>query len=1290
MTSRGKKAWRWVAGTIAALAIVSALLVGGFRLALQLLPGYQSQVAETLRAATGLRLDVDTLDARLGLHGPEVYFEGARISDPEGELLVSARAGRASLSLWRSAWFRRLEIGRVVLESPRLNLLLFPDHHIELVGQQRFARPPEEPRRPFSLDRLPRGVIEARDATLAFRDLGAGDARWELTHANAELRREGQAVTVHGNVNLPSRLGRSLEFEASASGDLAATATVAWRARITATDVDLAGWARLLPASFRVPTAGTGSLRISARGTGRTIERGRGIAQLAGVVLPGAVAPGKATYTRLAGDAAIERDAEGWRLTATGLELSAPGAPWKPTDLQATLAISDGKAGKAALRADFIRVDNLAPLLTLLPQGTWRERLGTLAFQGTLRAVDLSVEPAGPGEMPDIHGTAAFEGVGFSPLGRVPGASGLTGRFEGHGAESVLHLDAAGVAVDWPEKWRAVMPFTRVRATIGLSRALGGVRLAADDAHVEAAHGEATVRLRMLVRPGETTLIDLDARARVTDAAAVAGYLPKDRLSARSLEWLDRAFPAGRIPEAEVEVVGPLRGFPYREGQGRFRATAEVEGLALDYAPGWQPVTGVRAHVEFSGPSLQATVAAGAVGGVTIRDATAEIRDWRDSLLVVRADAAADVGAVRSFFAASPLAPRLGRTFQRASGTGPVEGEVVMYLPLRQFADRVITVRGRARGVTLALEGLAEQASEVEGEFWVRNREFEAPRLTGLLLGGRAEAAITSSTTPEGGIETRIDAHGTLDGSRLPRVVRLPLDSGISGNTSWRAGWTLNRPADPQAPVASRVRIDSDLAGLASGLPAPFDKLPGERRPLGLALDTDGGTILQLRADLGRDLRARLELRQDAGQWQIARGTVRVGGGEVTALPVGPGLGVDGRLPYLSVSDLTSLRWAEPSRRRLEDLLTSVHLEVGRLEVLGYEFAAVDGRLRTGNRAWEVDVTAPAAQGHLRIPYSFPGEVALVADLDRLKVSPRVRQGGGDADPARLPAMELDIRDLVFLDWRLGHLAARVAHLDDGISVENFSLQDPSFEASGSGSWRAAPGGTATTLQLGLDSGDVKGLLEAMALAPVIDAKKGKLAADVSWPGGPDGEVLKRISGTARISMAQGRVLTVEPGAGRILGLMSLSHLGKRLALDFKDLTGQGMAFDSVKGDFSLASGDAFTDNLTLRGSAAEVGIAGRTSLRDRTYDQTAVVTGDLGGSLGVAGALAGGPAVGAVMLLFSQIFKEPLKGVARAYYRITGPWEDPTVKKIEAQELEEATGIGSAPAPAASEHTQG
>jgi uncharacterized protein YhdP len=68
-------------------------------------------------------------------------------------------------------------------------------------------------------------------------------------------------------------------------------------------------------------------------------------------------------------------------------------------------------------------------------------------------------------------------------------------------------------------------------------------------------------------------------------------------------------------------------------------------------------------------------------------------------------------------------------------------------------------------------------------------------------------------------------------------------------------------------------------------------------------------------------------------------------------------------------------------------------------------------------------------------------------------------------------------------------------------------------------------------------------------------------------------------------------------------------------------------------------------------------------------------VTGNLGGSIAAAGALAGGPAVGAALLLFSTVFKEPLSGIARGYYRITGSWDQPKVERIGASAARDAEG---------------
>jgi uncharacterized protein YhdP len=298
----------------------------------------------------------------------------------------------------------------------------------------------------------------------------------------------------------------------------------------------------------------------------------------------------------------------------------------------------------------------------------------------------------------------------------------------------------------------------------------------------------------------------------------------------------------------------------------------------------------------------------------------------------------------------------------------------------------------------------------------------------------------------------------------------------------------------------------------------------------------------------------------------------------------------------------------------------------------------------------------------------------MALDLDRLHLGERAARTGKrpDPDPRKLPAIRIDLRDFIFDKRSFGHVQAEFARGTAGMTLNRFTMQHPDFTAEGRGSWLMRDQAAECRLEFDVETKNVQGLISAMQLGAHVEGEEGHVSARLSWPGTPEASALERLSGRLEISAVNGSLTSVEPGAGRVFGLMSLAHLPRRLALDFGDLTGEGLAFDTLRGTFRLTNGDAYTDNLTLRGSAAEIGIIGHTSLRSRTYDQTAVVTGQLGASLGVAGALAGGPAVGAALLLFSQIFKEPLKGVTRGYYRITGSWDDPQVRRMDARELKD------------------
>jgi uncharacterized protein YhdP len=237
-------------------------------------------------------------------------------------------------------------------------------------------------------------------------------------------------------------------------------------------------------------------------------------------------------------------------------------------------------------------------------------------------------------------------------------------------------------------------------------------------------------------------------------------------------------------------------------------------------------------------------------------------------------------------------------------------------------------------------------------------------------------------------------------------------------------------------------------------------------------------------------------------------------------------------------------------------------------------------------------------------------------------------------------------------------------------------MQAPTFTIDGDGAWLVHPNDDTlreTRLALSLNGTDIKAVLTALGYDPVIDGKSIVASGDLIWLGGPSGDFLQRSDGAFTISMKDGSLLAVDPGGGRILGVLSLAALPRRLSFDFSDVFDEGLGFDTLKGDFTVDDGNAYTCNLGMEGSVADMGIVGRAGIGARDYDQLAVVRPHVSHLLAVGGTVVGGPVVGAAMLLFSQIFHKPLSTLGESYYRVTGSWDDPTVEQIRGNDLDVA-----------------
>jgi uncharacterized protein YhdP len=222
-------------------------------------------------------------------------------------------------------------------------------------------------------------------------------------------------------------------------------------------------------------------------------------------------------------------------------------------------------------------------------------------------------------------------------------------------------------------------------------------------------------------------------------------------------------------------------------------------------------------------------------------------------------------------------------------------------------------------------------------------------------------------------------------------------------------------------------------------------------------------------------------------------------------------------------------------------------------------------------------------------------------------------------------------------------------------------------QINGSGDWNGDASSSYTHMRMTFAAEDLGNMLGALGFDGLVNGGKTHDQLDARWSGSPSGLSLATMEGTLSIQVNNGRIPeATSPGVGRLLGLVSLAELPRRLTLDFGDVFGKGLAFDSISGDFKLANGNATTTNLVIDGPAANIKVTGRTGLRAKDYDQQMVVIPHVGNSLPLVGAVVGGPIGAAAGFAVQGILGKGLNQAASARYRITGSWENPVITLLE------------------------
>ena len=882
---------------------------------------------------------------------------------------------------------------------------------------------------------------------------------------------------------------------------------------------------------------------------------------------------------------------------------------------------------------------------------------------------------------------ATFNGLAIDPVGALPGVDGLAGTLRGDGEAVSLELPAQATTLRAPHVFRQPFVMSKLAGTLALWHADGDwhLGLAPLDFEGQGYGGTARGEIR-LHDAGGPPFLDLYASLTHVDLTAARLFWP-NTMPPSTVAWLDRALVGGHIDQGDLLVRGDLKDWPFHHHEGRFEARAEISGLDFRYADDWPDANGIHAIASFVDSGMQVQADAGSSLGVQVAKAVALIPEFADGTLDLTVDGSGKNADLLGFVLKSPIASKQAARLAKLTLGGSGTFGFHLSLPLGAPQDLLLAGHAQLKDMDVDNPDWNLHLGQLNGPATFDGKGFHAGPLSGTFHGqpSTLDLSIAGATgDPDTVLAAKLSGNYSLAELTQGYPSLDWLDPLGTGRSAFDIGFALATPAGGGA-LKQTLTLDSTLTGMALNVPAPLKKSAAAELPLHLvlALPLSGA---DLKIALGE--RARGHLRLADGSKPLA-GTLAFGTRMPTGLPA-QGLRIRGHAGTLDVTGwvqqavaLTAGGNGAAGNAGSGPTLESVDVGADHAEWFGHALGAMTLRATQAAGHLQVDVNGAAMAGRISVPDSDIGKRGITARLTHLYwPNPPAPAGKGarpvenpantGVDPAALPPFHLWIGDLSFGDARLGEARLETWPTAQGMHIDQLRTLSPSVQLNGSGDWNGTATDSRTRMRVSFAADDLGKMLAAFGYNGLVNGGKTQDALDASWPGAPSDFSLVNATGTLAIDVSDGRIPEVAPGMGRLFGLVSLAELPRRLTLDFGDVFGKGLGFDSIKGDFRLTDGNASTDNLVIKGPAAQISITGRTGLRARDYDQYVQVVPHVGNSLPVIGAMVGGPVGAAAGLAVQGLLGHGLNKLVSTRYRyhVTGSWDKPVMTLVEKNDV--------------------
>ncbi len=872
-----------------------------------------------------------------------------------------------------------------------------------------------------------------------------------------------------------------------------------------------------------------------------------------------------------------------------------------------------------------------------------------------------------------------FEHLRSQRDGQIPALNGLAGKVKVSNGKGEIQLSSSRLSVDFGELFRLPIKLTAFNANIRFSQIADQLLLESDEFVMR--NDDIKLKGRAWLELPHEGVPFMGLRAHYQDGkgSSTSRYLPVTLIPEQTLAWLDSSIKDAHVTGGELLFHGRLQNLSVLQQHqaGEFHALFNAENPKIDIYDGWPSVSGGKGVVSFHNTSMDIKMSQARFATTEVDQAEVSIPDLMNAELFIHAKSDASADDLLDTLSALPVLnffDEIKAKKHRVSGL--IGSDVNIYIPLANSLQKPISVKANARlqNVKLSIPDWVVELDRLNGELKIDNENLTARKIKGRY---RRDPVVLDIDSDRIRHAIKIKMLGDLDTSGLMSTLPDYLRKPVKGKSSWSVAVSIPND-DAYDKKGVKIKASSYLKGTQLNFPEPFSR--------------DASSVKYVQADIAiknRELEYALKmggvisstgrLQPDKqGDYQLQSMAVMFGGGDKPEIPQ-QGLELKGDINTLNIDSWTDyyesyLASAQAGPISLLEQINTVDLRIQDCELGNQKINDTHIQMMNDHSALTGDVTSSLFKGRIAIPFKDTASNPISAELDYIrwqKVDGDVKKDTDkkfNPDISDMPNLDISSKIASFGSMTFNDFKLKTSKQADMFVIDQLDFARDQLQLKSSGHWQfnAESKEHVSVFNIDIRGEDFGATINNLGLGETIRDGRVKFNGQIGW-----GDSLFKLNwetliGEVELSLEDGYLRNVEPGAGRFVGLLSLNALPKRLFLDFGDVINQGMQFNDIKGRFKIQGEIMDTEDASMDSDSATVNIYGSTNLREKTYDQKMVIVPKIGETLPVIGSLAISNTVGWGLLLIQKIFKKPIEKSVEIEYKVSGTWEKPDIVLIE------------------------